>query len=167
MLREDLETKLSVSLANMEMELNKCTLQEASDTGETKVYLNVLAPNEEVDHRKKQKPFWLRFRGSSSGGGHGSQHHQHHQHHHGATATGAVAKAPVTSRETVSNWGVGEVVTWLETMQLAEYVDSFIKNDIRGKELLTLARRDLKDLGVTKVGHVKRILQAIKDLGTG
>lgn len=49
-------------------------------------------------------------------------------------------------------------------MQLSEYVDSFLRNDIRGKELLTLGRRDLKDLGVTKVGHVKRILQAIKDM---
>lgn len=56
------------------------------------------------------------------------------------------------------------MVTWLETMQLAEYVDSFLKNDIRGKELLTLGRRDLKDLDVIKVGHVKRILQAIKDM---
>uniref|UniRef100_A0A182VRY3 Diacylglycerol kinase n=1 Tax=Anopheles minimus TaxID=112268 RepID=A0A182VRY3_9DIPT len=154
-LREDLETKLSVSLANMEMELGKCTLQQSSETGETRVYLNVLAPNEEIDHRKKQKPFWLRFRS-----GHSSSHH-------GPAATGTVPKAATTSRETVSNWGVGEVVTWLEAMQLSEYVDSFIKNDIRGKELLTLARRDLKDLGVTKVGHVKRILQAIKDLGTG
>ncbi|XP_052891641.1 diacylglycerol kinase eta [Anopheles moucheti] len=153
-LREDLETKLSVSLANMEMELGKCTLQQSSETGETRVYLNVLAPNEEIDHRKKQKPFWLRFRSG-------------HSSHHGPAATGTVSKAATTSRETVSNWGVGEVVTWLEAMQLSEYVDSFIKNDIRGKELLTLARRDLKDLGVTKVGHVKRILQAIKDLGTG
>uniref|UniRef100_A0A182K3J2 Diacylglycerol kinase n=1 Tax=Anopheles christyi TaxID=43041 RepID=A0A182K3J2_9DIPT len=153
-LREDLETKLSVSLANMEMELGKCTLQQSSDTGETKVYLNVLAPNEEIDHRKKQKPFWLRFRSG-------------HSSHHSPALTGAGPKAVATSRETVSNWGVGEVVTWLEAMQLAEYVDSFIKNDIRGKELLTLARRDLKDLGVTKVGHVKRILQAIKDLGAG
>uniref|UniRef100_A0A182Y4N4 Diacylglycerol kinase n=1 Tax=Anopheles stephensi TaxID=30069 RepID=A0A182Y4N4_ANOST len=153
-LREDLETKLSVSLANMEMELGKCTMQQSSETGETRVYLNVLAPNEEIDHRKKQKPFWLRFRSG-------------HSSHHGPAATGTVPKAATTSRETVSNWGVGEVVTWLEAMQLAEYVDSFIKNDIRGKELLTLARRDLKDLGVTKVGHVKRILQAIKDLGTG
>ncbi|XP_055606025.1 diacylglycerol kinase eta-like isoform X2 [Uranotaenia lowii] len=145
-LREDLETKLSVSLANMEMELGKCSLQQTNN-GETKVYLNVLAPNEEVDHRKKQKPFWLRFRG----------HHGHGQ--------GVGAAASTTERDTVSAWGVGEVVTWLEAMQLSEYVDSFIKNDIRGKELLTLARRDLKDLGVTKVGHVKRILQAIKDLG--
>ncbi|XP_053691122.1 diacylglycerol kinase eta [Sabethes cyaneus] len=149
-LREDLETKLSVSLANMEMELGKCSLQQ-TNSGETKVYLNVLAPNEDSDHhhRKKQKPFWLRFRG-------------HHQPSSGACSAGAIP----TQRDAVSSWGVGEVVTWLEAMQLAEYADSFIKNDIRGKELLTLARRDLKDLGVTKVGHVKRILQAIKDLGS-
>lgn len=74
-------------------------------------------------------------------------------------------KPPLTyTREAVSNWSVNEVVTWLETMQLAEYVDSFLKNDIRGKELLTLGRRDLKDLDVVKVGHMKRILQAIKDM---
>lgn len=72
-------------------------------------------------------------------------------------------KTPLTNA--VHNWSVNEVVTWLETMQLSEYVESFLKNDIRGKELLTLGRRDLKDLGVVKVGHIKRILQAIKDLG--
>lgn len=68
------------------------------------------------------------------------------------------------SRDAVCAWGTTEVVTWLESMQLSEYVDNFVKNDIRGKELLTLGRRDLKDVGVVKVGHVKRILQAIKEL---
>lgn len=69
-----------------------------------------------------------------------------------------------STRETVSNWGVAEVNTWLETMQLGEYVETFTRNDVRGKELLTLSRRDLKELGIVKVGHVKRILQACKDL---
>lgn len=64
----------------------------------------------------------------------------------------------------VSNWGVDEVTVWLETLNLSEYTDSFVRNDIRGKELLTLNRRDLKDLEVTKIGHVKRILQGIKHL---
>lgn len=147
-MREDLETKLSVALANIEMELRKCSLQKSED-GTMKIYLNILAPNnDDVDHRKKSKPFWNRFR-------HNREHHQQ--------ASG-VRTARSSSREAVSNWGVNEVITWLEAMQLSEYIDSFIKNDIRGKELLTLARRDLKDLGVTKVGHVKRILQAIKDL---
>lgn len=150
-MREDLETKLSVALANIEMELRKCTMQRSED-GTMKIYLNVLAPNNDdtSDHRKKAKPFWMRFRNrdqtptTSRGGGGGRS----------------------SSREAVTNWGVNEVIVWLEALQLSEYIDSFIKNDIRGKELLTLARRDLKELGVTKVGHVKRILQAIKDLQT-
>lgn len=147
-MREDLETKLSIALANIEMELRKCAMQKCED-GTMKIYLNVLAPpSDDGDHRKKSKPFWMRFR---------------HNRDQQLSASGG---RPERSRscEAVSNWGVNEVITWLEAMQLSEYIDSFIKNDIRGKELLTLARRDLKDLGVTKVGHVKRILQAIKDL---
>lgn len=58
----------------------------------------------------------------------------------------------------VARWGVAEVRAWLESLQLAEYADSFMANDIHGSELLTLTRRDLRELGVTKVGHVKRAL---------
>lgn len=46
-LREDLETKLSVALANTEMELRKCQMTKSTD-GQTRAFLNVLAPNEEV-----------------------------------------------------------------------------------------------------------------------
>jgi hypothetical protein len=56
----------------------------------------------------------------------------------------------------VAIWGVTEVATWLETLQLSEYAESFTHHDIRGRELVTLGCRDLK-LGVTKVGHMKRI----------
>ncbi|XP_067638682.1 diacylglycerol kinase eta isoform X4 [Eurosta solidaginis] len=144
-LREDLETKLSAALANMEMELKKCTVQKCTD-GKLRAYFNALTPNEEGDGRRKSRHFWGRLRS-------------------GSTAGQTQFKPPLTyTRDAVSNWSVDEVVTWLETMQLSEYVDSFLKNDIRGKELLTLGRRDLKDLGVVKVGHVKRILQAIKDM---
>ncbi|CAG5053743.1 unnamed protein product [Parnassius apollo] len=64
----------------------------------------------------------------------------------------------------VRNWGVKEVQTWLESMQLGEYSEVFAKHDVTGRELLSLARRDLRDLGITKVGHIKRILQGVKDL---
>lgn len=64
----------------------------------------------------------------------------------------------------VNTWGVDEVAVWLEMLCLAEYKEIFIRHDIRGPELLQLERRDLKDLGVTKVGHMKRILQGIRDL---
>ncbi|XP_035390195.1 diacylglycerol kinase delta isoform X2 [Electrophorus electricus] len=64
----------------------------------------------------------------------------------------------------VHQWGVEEVAVWLEQLCLSEYREIFIKHDVQGSELLHLERRDLKDLGVTKVGHMKRILQGIRDL---
>lgn len=98
----------------------------------------------QTDRKKAKGVFWTKFRGKSP-------------HHTNPQATGSTAKD-------VATWGTLEVCTWLETLQLGEYTETFIRNDIRGRELLTLARRDIKELGVTKVGHVKRILQAIKDL---
>uniref|UniRef100_A0A8C6DMM3 Diacylglycerol kinase n=1 Tax=Moschus moschiferus TaxID=68415 RepID=A0A8C6DMM3_MOSMO len=64
-------------------------------------------------------------------------------------------------------WGTEEVAAWLERLSLCEYKDLFTRHDIRGSELLHLERRDLKDLGVTKVGHMKRILCGIKELSRG
>uniref|UniRef100_A0A8C5VHX7 Diacylglycerol kinase n=1 Tax=Microcebus murinus TaxID=30608 RepID=A0A8C5VHX7_MICMU len=84
-----------------------------------------------------------------------------------------------TSSQPVQKWGTEEVAAWLDLLNLGEYKDTFIRHDIRGAELLHLERRDLKntrrrdtkgngkdmDLGIPKVGHVKRILQGIKELG--
>uniref|UniRef100_A0A4W3I4E3 Diacylglycerol kinase n=1 Tax=Callorhinchus milii TaxID=7868 RepID=A0A4W3I4E3_CALMI len=64
----------------------------------------------------------------------------------------------------VHQWGTEEVAAWLEQLSLNEYKDTFIRHDIRGSELLHLERRDLKDLGITRVGHMKRILHGIKEL---
>ncbi|XP_044072813.1 diacylglycerol kinase eta isoform X8 [Siniperca chuatsi] len=68
------------------------------------------------------------------------------------------------SPQSVERWGTEEVGVWLEQLSLGEYRDTFIRHDIRGSELLHLERRDLKDLGISKVGHMKRILQGTKDL---
>ncbi|TNN01383.1 hypothetical protein fugu_010765 [Takifugu bimaculatus] len=88
----------------------------------------------------------------------------------------------------VHQWGTEEVGAWLDYLCLTEYKDIFIGHDVRGAELIHLERRDLKvavvvpsrllqseavnvnelwffqDLGVTKVGHIKRILQGIREL---
>ncbi|KAI9513683.1 hypothetical protein NQZ68_040581 [Dissostichus eleginoides] len=64
----------------------------------------------------------------------------------------------------VHQWGTEEVGIWLDFLCLSEYKDIFVGHDVRGAELIHLERRDLKDLGVTKVGHMKRILQGIREL---
>ncbi|XP_042314364.1 diacylglycerol kinase eta [Sceloporus undulatus] len=69
-----------------------------------------------------------------------------------------------TSPQPVQKWGTDEVAAWLDLLSLGEYKEIFISHDIRGSELLHLERRDLKDLGIMKVGHMKRILQGIKEL---
>ncbi|KAJ0181458.1 hypothetical protein K1T71_003543 [Dendrolimus kikuchii] len=76
----------------------------------------------------------------------------------------SVSEGPGSNATQVRTWGVKEVQSWLESLQLGEYAEAFAKHDVTGRELLSLARRDLRDLGVTKVGHVKRILQAVKEL---
>ncbi|XP_012222170.2 diacylglycerol kinase eta isoform X2 [Linepithema humile] len=141
-LREDLENKLSLSLASMEQELRKCIFDEG---GTGLVYLQNVSADDQGDKKNRHRGlFWLKFRrfaGNSNVAGH-----------------------PV--RDQVTTWGVQEVCAWLENLQLGEYADKFVSHDIRGRELLSLARRDLKELGITKVGHVKRILQAINDLNS-
>ncbi len=44
----------------------------------------------------------------------------------------------------VKHWTPEEVGTWLEGLSLGEYRENFIRNDIRGSELIVLERRDLK-----------------------
>ncbi|KAK6644849.1 hypothetical protein RUM43_001122 [Polyplax serrata] len=131
-LREDMEGKLNTALADMEIELRKCSIDENGLVG-----LHHIFEQSGANRGRGRGLFWLKLKR------HGNQR----------------------QRE-VASWGVAEVSQWLESLQLPEYIESFAKNDIRGKELIALARRDLKDLGVTKVGHVKRILQAIRDLNT-
>ncbi|XP_032084014.1 diacylglycerol kinase kappa isoform X2 [Thamnophis elegans] len=63
----------------------------------------------------------------------------------------------------VDSWGPEEVAAWLEALDLGEYKELFMRHDIQGSELMLLERRDLKELGISKVGHVKRILQGIKE----
>ncbi|XP_015746156.2 diacylglycerol kinase eta-like, partial [Python bivittatus] len=63
----------------------------------------------------------------------------------------------------VDSWGPEEVAAWLEALDLGEYKELFVRHDIQGSELILLERRDLKELGISKVGHLKRILQGIKD----
>ncbi|RNA13766.1 diacylglycerol kinase eta isoform X1 [Brachionus plicatilis] len=64
----------------------------------------------------------------------------------------------------VEDWGIEEVCLWLESLNLSEYKESFMRHDIRGTEIRNLERRDLRELGIVKVGHLKRILNAAKDI---
>jgi len=54
---------------------------------------------------------------------------------------------------------------WLGVLGLVQYAPAFAENDIDFAVLPSLSEQDLKDLGVASMGHRKRLLKAIADLG--
>src|SRR6476620_5579264 len=58
-----------------------------------------------------------------------------------------------------------DITDWLGKLGLEQYAPAFRDNAIDSKVLPRLTAEDLKDLGVTLVGHRRRLLEAIATLG--
>ena len=58
-----------------------------------------------------------------------------------------------------------DVAAWLKNLGLGQYEAAFRDNAIDGNLLPSLTAEDLKDLGVTIVGHRRKLLDAIAALG--
>ena len=59
-----------------------------------------------------------------------------------------------------------DIAEWLQDLGLERYAPAFRDNEIDETVLPTLTADDLKDLGVTLVGHRRRLLDAIVALGS-
>ena len=59
-----------------------------------------------------------------------------------------------------------DVTNWLREQDLEEYIGSFQENAIDEGVLLELTADDLRDLGVTKVGHRRKLINAIEQLNS-
>jgi class 3 adenylate cyclase/predicted ATPase len=59
-----------------------------------------------------------------------------------------------------------DIGDWLRELGLEQYEPAFRTNEIDARVLPSLTAADLKDLGVTLVGHRRRLLDAIAALGT-
>src|SRR6516164_8646514 len=59
-----------------------------------------------------------------------------------------------------------DVASWLRKLGLEQYEPAFLANEIDARVLPSLTAEDLKDLGVTLVGHRRRLLDAIAALGS-
>src|SRR6266576_3726099 len=57
-----------------------------------------------------------------------------------------------------------EITDWLRKLGLEQYASAFRNNAIDSKVLPRLTSEDLKDLGITMVGHRRRLLEAIAAL---
>src|SRR4249919_319219 len=59
---------------------------------------------------------------------------------------------------------VMDVVVWLRSLGLGKYEAAFRENDIDETVLPSLTAEDLKELGVTTLGHRRKVLDAIAAL---
>src|SRR5262249_3058863 len=57
-----------------------------------------------------------------------------------------------------------DVAEWLRTLGLGRYEAAFRENDVSAGLLSKLTEGDLKDLGITSVGHRRLLLEAIAAL---
>ena len=59
-----------------------------------------------------------------------------------------------------------QIAGWLEKLGLGQYAPRFAENDINFAILSDLTDQDLKELGVSSLGHRRQLLRAIADLNT-
>ena len=59
-----------------------------------------------------------------------------------------------------------DVAEWLRELGLEQYAPAFRDNDIDGEVLSRLTSEDLRELGVSSIGHRRRLLDAISALST-
>ena len=64
----------------------------------------------------------------------------------------------------VQLWDVEDVTNWLTNIGLGAYSDTFRENEIVGEHLAQLTREDIKDLGITKIGHLKTFRQKLENI---
>lgn len=88
-------------------------------------------------------------------------------HGHSSASTTSAKKSSNCLVEVVLQWSPQDVTQWLESIGLPMYSHAFLEHEISGTELMSLERRDFKDVGVSKVGHIKRLQHGIKDIQHG
>lgn len=59
-----------------------------------------------------------------------------------------------------------DIAAWLRSLGLERYEETFRRNEVDARILPSLTAEDLTDLGVTAVGHRRKLLDAIAVLGT-
>jgi hypothetical protein len=60
-----------------------------------------------------------------------------------------------------AQWTINECSAWLESIELGELREYFVENSVEGAELLDLTEDDMKSMGITKLGHRKKLLKKI------
>jgi len=63
----------------------------------------------------------------------------------------------------LEDWSQEDTLQWLNDNNLSKYCSSFKENDIDGSSMLELNETDLKDLGITSIGHRKVFMRHLNE----
>jgi hypothetical protein len=64
----------------------------------------------------------------------------------------------------ITDWSADECADFVSSLGLRQYGDTFLENEIVGEALVALQHDDLKQMGVTSVGHRLTILKSVYDI---
>jgi class 3 adenylate cyclase/predicted ATPase len=81
-----------------------------------------------------------------------------------ATIFGAQDKGPAVTKAPACT--MRQIADWLQTIGLGQYAQRFAENDITFAILPHLTDQDLKELGVTSLGHRRQLLLAIAEISS-
>lgn len=70
-----------------------------------------------------------------------------------------------TPRECPSEWNSSQVVSWVRSRGVPDKVAAlFAEHEVDGGDLLSMKKTELREVGVTKMGHVMKLVKGIAEL---
>ncbi|EAW19283.1 adaptor protein STE50 [Aspergillus fischeri NRRL 181] len=68
---------------------------------------------------------------------------------------------PRSPKTIITEWTAEECANWLAALGLRQYCATFLENEIVGEALIALKHEELKEMGITSVGHRLTILKSV------
>ncbi|KAJ5506767.1 hypothetical protein LT330_007890 [Penicillium expansum] len=87
-----------------------------------------------------------------------------HSSEHTPTKFGHPIDGPRSPRTLIIEWGIDECKEFLTSLGLLQYHGTFRENGIVGEALIALKHEELKEMGITSVGHRLTILKSVYEI---
>ncbi|KAI9698787.1 MAG: Adaptor for signal transduction [Candelina mexicana] len=83
---------------------------------------------------------------------------------HTPTTFGDFGHGHSSPRTLITQWTAEEVINFVSNLGLQQYTEIFLDNEIVGEALIALKHEELKEMGITSVGHRLTILKSVYDV---
>lgn len=67
-------------------------------------------------------------------------------------------------KKIITQWMANDTADFITSLGLRQYCDRFVENDIVGEALIALKHDELKEMGITSVGHRLTILKSVYEI---